>query len=46
MLIFLLLFQYYGVNGSLIYPRMQPGSELEAAYIYYTGQPFPVSKVS
>ena len=31
---------YYGVNGSLIYPRMQPGSELSAAYIYYNGQPF------
>jgi len=45
MLIFRLLFQYYGVNGSLIYPRMQPGSELEAAYIYYTGQPFPVSEI-
>lgn len=31
----------YGENGSLVFPRMQPGSELEAAYIYYTGQPFP-----
>jgi len=32
---------YYGVNGSLIYPRMQPGSELSDAGIYYSGQPFP-----
>lgn len=32
---------YYGVNGSLIFPRMQPGSELSDAFIYYTGQPFP-----
>jgi len=31
----------YGANGSLIFPRMQPGSELSDAYIYYTGQPFP-----
>ncbi|KAF2106849.1 tannase and feruloyl esterase [Lophiotrema nucula] len=31
----------YGLNGSLVYPRMQPGSEIQAAYIYYTGQPFP-----
>ncbi|KAL4866526.1 putative feruloyl esterase B-1 [Aspergillus spectabilis] len=30
----------YGLNGSLLYPRMQPGSELSAASIYYTGQPF------
>ncbi|KAK0935347.1 Feruloyl esterase [Friedmanniomyces endolithicus] len=32
---------YYGENGSLIFPRMQPGSELSDAFIYYTGQPFP-----
>lgn len=32
---------YYGVDGSLIYPRMQPGSELADANIYYSGQPFP-----
>ncbi|KAK3067695.1 tannase [Teratosphaeriaceae sp. CCFEE 6253] len=32
---------YYGANGSLIFPRMQPGSELSDAFIYYTGQPFP-----
>jgi feruloyl esterase len=30
----------YGVNGALVYPRMQPGSELDAQYIYYTGVPF------
>ncbi|KAK5109572.1 hypothetical protein LTR62_006923 [Meristemomyces frigidus] len=32
---------YYGENGTLVFPRMQPGSELSDAYIYYTGQPFP-----
>lgn len=32
---------YYGVDGSLIFPRMQPGSELSAISIYYTGKPFP-----
>lgn len=31
---------WYGVNGSIIYPRMNYGSELSAAYIYYNGQPF------
>lgn len=34
---------YYGVDGKIIYPRMQPGSELEAEYIYYTTGPFPYS---
>ncbi|KAL5339522.1 putative feruloyl esterase B-1 [Aspergillus crustosus] len=33
----------YGLDGSLLYPRMQPGSELLAAYIYYNGQPFAYS---
>ncbi|KUJ08955.1 tannase and feruloyl esterase [Mollisia scopiformis] len=32
---------YYGVDGALIYPRMQPGSELIAQFLYYTGTPFP-----
>ncbi|KAI5364568.1 Putative tannase/feruloyl esterase, alpha/Beta hydrolase [Septoria linicola] len=32
---------YYGEAGSLIYPRMQPGSELVASRLYYNGQPFP-----
>lgn len=32
---------YYGVDGSLIYPRMQPGSELLAALIMYTSGAFP-----
>lgn len=27
-------------DGSLVYPAMQPGSELIAAYLYYTGAPF------
>ena len=31
----------YGEDGSLIYPRMQPGSELIAAGVYYTGLPSP-----
>lgn len=31
---------YYGLDGSLIYPRMQPGSELIAAGLYYEGLPF------
>ncbi|ROW09330.1 hypothetical protein VPNG_05851 [Cytospora leucostoma] len=30
----------YGVDGSLTYPAMQVGSELEAASLYYTGSPF------
>ena len=33
----------YGVSGNLLYPRMQPGSELLAAPIMYNGQPFPYS---
>lgn len=33
----------YGPNNTLYYPRMQPGSEIEAYYIYYNGQPFPFS---
>lgn len=27
-------------DGSLVYPAMQPGSELTAQYLYYTGEPF------
>ncbi|KAF9890199.1 Tannase and feruloyl esterase [Aspergillus nanangensis] len=34
----------YGVNGTLLYPRMQPGSELLAAPIMYNGQPFAYSQ--
>lgn len=36
----------WGANNatSLIYPRMQPGSELADAYIYYNGQPFPYTE--
>ena len=34
----------YGENGTLVYPRMQPGSELLGTpYIYYSGQPFQYS---
>jgi feruloyl esterase len=34
----------YGANGTLVYPRMQPGSELLGTpYIYYAGQPFQYS---
>lgn len=31
---------YYGVDGKLIYPRMQPGSETIAALLYYNGAAF------
>ncbi|KAF2787152.1 tannase and feruloyl esterase [Melanomma pulvis-pyrius CBS 109.77] len=31
----------YAADGSLVYPRMQPGSEILASRIIYTGQPFP-----
>ena len=32
---------YYGVDGQLIFPRMQPGSEEIAQFVYYTvGGPF------
>ncbi|KAK5136184.1 hypothetical protein LTR08_004021 [Meristemomyces frigidus] len=34
---------YYGTNGALIFPRMQPGSELIASGVYYTGTPFQYS---
>lgn len=34
----------YGLNGTLIYPRMQPGSELLAAPVVYNGEPFIFSK--
>lgn len=32
---------YYGANGSLVFPRIQPGSEIADSHIYYSGQPFP-----
>ena len=32
---------YYGLDGELIYPRMQPGSELSSEGEYYTSGPFP-----
>lgn len=31
----------YGQDGALVYPRMQPGSELSAAGFYYGGLPSP-----
>ncbi|KAJ0417825.1 putative feruloyl esterase B-2 [Aspergillus carlsbadensis] len=31
-------------NGTVLYPRMQPGSENYAAYIMYSGAPFPYSQ--
>ncbi|KAA8648099.1 hypothetical protein EYZ11_006151 [Aspergillus tanneri] len=34
----------YGVNGTLLYPRMQPGSEIMAWFSYYSGQPFGASE--
>ncbi|PYI14106.1 putative feruloyl esterase B-2 [Aspergillus violaceofuscus CBS 115571] len=33
----------YGLNGTLVYPRMQPGSEVGASAIYYGGSPFSYS---
>jgi feruloyl esterase len=37
------LSDYYGVDGSLIYPGMQPGSEIFASRLLYSGGPFPYS---
>jgi feruloyl esterase len=34
---------YYGVDGQLIFPRMQPGSEEIAQYVYYTTGAFSYS---
>ncbi|KAA8644512.1 hypothetical protein EYZ11_004598 [Aspergillus tanneri] len=34
----------YGVNGTLLYPRMQPGSEMLARFMMYNGKPFPYSE--
>jgi feruloyl esterase len=31
-------------DGSLVYPRMQPGSEIVAAFVLYTGMPFPYTE--
>lgn len=31
----------YTADGSLVYPRMQPGSEIVASFVIYSGQPFP-----
>ena len=36
----------YGENGSLIYPAMQPGSEIMAAKGLYAGKPFSYSEVT
>ncbi|CAG8132701.1 unnamed protein product [Penicillium olsonii] len=35
---------FYGINGTLLYPRMQPGSEVLAAPIMYSGTPFQYSQ--
>lgn len=35
---------YYGIDGSLIYPRLQPGTELSDANIYLNGQAFPYTR--
>lgn len=37
---------FYGENGNLIYPAMQPGSEVLAAGNLYAGKPFSYSKVT
>ncbi len=34
---------YYGVDGKMIFPRMQPGSEVVASRVYYTAGAFPYS---
>jgi len=35
----------YGENGNIIYPAMQPGSEIKAAEKLYAGTPFSYSEV-
>ncbi|MCJ1352398.1 MAG: putative feruloyl esterase B-2 [Icmadophila ericetorum] len=37
---------FYGANGELIYPAMQPGSEVLAVQKLYAGMPFSYSEVS
>ena len=37
---------FYGENGNLIYPAMQPGSEIMAATNLYAGKPFSYSEVT
>lgn len=37
---------YYGEDGELIYPAMQPGSEVYAVQKLYAGKPFSYSNVS
>lgn len=32
---------FYGLEGELLYPRMQPGSEIAAFPLLYSGKPFP-----
>jgi feruloyl esterase len=34
----------YATDGSLVFPRMQPGSEIVASFILYTGMPFPYTE--
>ncbi|CAI6339403.1 unnamed protein product [Periconia digitata] len=34
----------YASDGSLVYPRMQPGSEIVASFVIYTGVPFPYTE--
>jgi hypothetical protein len=36
---------YYGEDGKLIYPAMQPGSEVYAVQKLYAGKPFSYSEV-
>lgn len=36
----------YGEDGNLIYPAMQPGSEILAAENLYAGKPFSYSEVT
>lgn len=32
---------FYGLNGTLVFPRLQPGAELSAYNLYFSGVPFP-----
>lgn len=36
-----ILSPYYGENGTLVFPRMQPGTEIADSTVMYNGSPFP-----
>jgi feruloyl esterase len=35
---------FYGLNGSIIFPRANYGAEIPMSFIYYNGQPFPYTQ--